>query len=486
MSAPNQSKLRIDASALIRAGFALIVLAFFVKFVGPGLNYGFNGDDAGNIYYHWTRFRELLINLPLFFTTYCRPMGGLYFATLYLLFGVDPLPYHIVTTVLLALNTFLAFRFARLITGSELIGGITAILMVYHVQMIELVYLPAYIFDVLCFTFYVLAANYYLGIRSRGSTLKPKQVAVLMLLYIGALESKEIGATLPVILLLYELIYNPPLRTRAGLTKWIRHEALSALIAGVITAVYIVGKLTGAEALTHNEAYKLTLTWERYWDSTRRFVNNILYCRIEDGFFTPASIVILALALLLYAVWRRKEKYQLLMWCYLWIAPLPITFVPGRSGGMLYIPLLGWAVLAAGAFVLICSTVSKALARVRIPPKPATAVLVLAGITAYWITLDRKDWWVPKWAANSTGPMTRAFAEVKAVCPKVKRGAKIYVYNSPPGSWDTKFVMELVYGDRTTNVWLDVHAPLSQSEIDAMDYVFTFEDGRLKLLRGAS
>jgi len=476
---------RIDTQSLIRICFAIIVLAFFVKFACPGLAYGFNGDDPGNIYHHWTRSRELLIGLPVFFNTYYRPMGGLYFAALYYLFGLNPLPYHIVLTSLLLLNTYLAYRAARLLSDSELVSGVTAVLMVYHVQMQQIVYLPAYVFDVLCFTFYFLALNYYLRIRTRGGVLNKKQTAVFLLLYIGALESKEMGATLPAIVLLYEVIRRPPsLRAAAPVLKWLRADALPSLIAGALTAVYTYGKLTGAETLTSNPEYQMTFTWERYWDSTRRFVNNILYSRLDNGFFTPVSIGLTAAALLVYALWRRKEKHLLLMWAFLWIAPLPITFLPGRSGGMLYIPLFGWAVIAASVFVLFCGAAAKGLSRLRVPRQAATGVLVIAGLAWYWHTIERKNWWMSRWAEQATGPVSRAIEQVRETQPKVKRGARVYVYNSPPGSWDTKFIMELVWGDRTANVWLDVQTPLSQSEIDGMDYVFTFEDGRLKLVRG--
>lgn len=484
MAAPTSSRRRIDSATIVRAGFAFIVLAFFAKFAWPGLAYGFNGDDPANIYYHWTRFRELLAGLPLFFNTYCRPMGGLYFATLYYLFGLNPLPYHIVLTSLLLVNTYLAYRVARYLSGSELVSGVTALLMVYHARMPQIAYLPAFVFDVLCFTFYFLALNYYLRIRTRGGILDRKQIVAFLLLYIGSLESKEMGVTLPAIVLLYELIWRPPsLRAAASVLKWLRVEALPGLIAGALTAVYIAGKLTGAEALTSNPAYQTTFTWARYWESTPRFVNTIFYS--DRGFFTPVSVTVLAIALLGYALLRHKEKYLLLMWAFLWIAPLPITFIPGRSGGMLYIPLFGWAVVLASIFAMFCGAAAKSLSRLRVPPKAATAVLVIAGIAWYWHTIDRKNWWMGRWAEEATGPGSRMIAQVLEVQPKVKRGAKIYVYNTPPGSWDTKFIMELLYGDRTTTVWLDTQTPLSQSEIDGMDYVFTFENGKLRLLRGA-
>jgi hypothetical protein len=110
-------------------------------------------------------------------------MGGVYFASLYHFFGVDPFPCHVVTTALLLLNTFLAYRFGRQITGSQLIGGLTALATTYHARMAQTVYLPTFVFDVLCFTFYFLALTYYLSIRARGVLPTWRQTIAFLLVW---------------------------------------------------------------------------------------------------------------------------------------------------------------------------------------------------------------------------------------------------------------------------------------------------------------
>ncbi len=74
--------------------------------------------------------------------------------------------------------------------------------------MAHLVFLPAFVFDVLCFTFYFAAFTYYLSFRTRGLPLTPMRIVVFLLLYVGALDSKEMAVTLPVMVLLYELIWG--------------------------------------------------------------------------------------------------------------------------------------------------------------------------------------------------------------------------------------------------------------------------------------
>ncbi len=473
-------------TAAARACFAIVVLAYFVHFVGPSLWGGFNLDDPGNIYHHWSRAPgKLLLNLPLFFTSYSRPMGGVYFVTLYWLFGLNPLPYHAVMIALLLFNTFLAYRFARLITGSELAGGLTALMTAYHVDMLEIVYLPAYIFDVLSFMFYFLALNYYVAIRMRGERLSRRQLVFFLLLYVGALESKEMAVTLPAIVLLYEAIMHRPEKVNmTSVAAWLRGDALPALIAGTVTALYILGKTFGSGSLLWSEAYRPVFTWDRYWESTVRFVNNLFYQPIDGhGFFNPGRVVLLA-AILLYVALRRRKKSLLLMWLFIWITPLPITFVPGRFGGMLYIVLAGWALIIATFFVSLCDAAYGLFAPRRLPAIFAKTAVVVLGVAAFWGYTSHKDRFTSMAMEAAFAPMRNAIEQVRAVQPQVPAGSKVCVLADMWDSWDTKFVMELVWGDRSVNVWLTPKTPLTPAEIEGMDYVFTYESGKWKRLRG--
>lgn len=463
-------------SRVLRIAFAALVLVYLLRFAAPGLEAGFNGDDPMNIHSFWSRgVGQLARNLVLFFTTYGRPMGGVYFSVLYHFFGLNALPYHIVLLLLIIVNTFLAYRFGRLISGSELTGGLTALVAAYHAHMAPIVYLPAYVFDVLCFTFYFLAFTYYVSRRNVGVPLTRRQTGAFLLLYICALDSKEMAITLPVMILIYEAIWHRPASLSfPALARWLRSEALPALIAGAMTLVYVLGKAFGSDSLTKMEAYRPEFTWGRYWESTTRFVNEILYMP-NNNVFGPASVFALALALLCLA-WLSRKKHLLLMWFFLWIGPLPITFVPGRGGPCLYLPLMGWAVVVVTLFLWL----SSALAGSRL----WMAALVLFGMWQLWGWTERQDGFVGP-GIKKPGQLTWSVVEqVRALQPSVKPGSRIYVVRGPFPDWEMKFIIELVYHDRTVNVWLGEKVPLPPEEIRKMDYVFTWEGDRLVRLKG--
>ncbi len=468
----------ISQVRLLRIAFAALILAFFFRFAGPGLQAGFNSDDPMNIHYYWAQGTgKLLLNLPLFFTTYQRPMGGLYFTLLYRFFGLDPFPYHLVLTLLLLVNTFLAYRFGRLVTGSETAGGLAALAAAYHARLSMLVYLPAYIFDVLCFTFYFLALTYYISRRSRGERLTGKQTLVFLLLYIGALDSKEMAVTLPAVVLAYEAFCHPP----SGV-GWLKREALPASIGALLTLVYLAGKTWGADSPMNMPAYRPEFTWARYWESTTRFVNTILYAP-PKGWLGPAGIMLLAAALLLLA-WLTKQKRLLFLWCFLWITPLPVTFVPERGGACLYIPLAGWAVAAAAALVWIANAAASSRPLRWAPSAIPIALLLAIPVRAYWRQTAREQKYVLP-AMRDSGKLTMsAIRQVRALLPKAPRGSKIYVAQDPFPEWDMKFIFELTYGDHTVDVWLGKKVPLPPEQVERMDYVFTFEGERLKKLKG--
>jgi hypothetical protein len=479
-----RAALREHRLAVARVAGGAIVLAYTLRFFLPGLSSGFAPDDMMNIHYYWSRGPgELLRGLVLFFTTYQRPMGGVYFSTLYHFFGLDPLPYHIVITLLLLLNTYLAYRFGRLLTGSELVGGLVALGAAYHGEMEQLVYLPAFVFDVLCYTFYFLALNWYLRFRTRGEALDWKRTAVFLLLYIGALDSKEMAVTLPALALLYEALFHPPARWRPGaILHWTRTAALPALAAGALTLVYVIGKATGADTLVHMEAYRPVFTWDRYLESTTRFLNTVFYQPIENGLFRPSWVVPVWI-LLAYIAWRSGKRVLWWAWAFLLISPLPITFVPGRGGALLYVLLAGWALFFSVLLLGMAKLVAAEPPFRRATAAPHAVLFLLAAVCVWRASAGPTRFLGP--ALKRVGDQCLSIAgQLLQVQPHVKPGSRIYFVNDVYEGYDAMFITELVYHDGSVKVWLGARQPLPPASIAGMDYVFAFENGRLKKLRG--
>jgi hypothetical protein len=386
---------------------------------------------------------------------------------------------------LLALNTFLAYRFATLITGSRLAGGLSAFVACYHVGLARLTYLPSFIFDVLCYTFYFLAFNYYLAIRTRGGRLKNWQIAAFILLYIGALESKEMAVSLPVLVLLYEGLWHAPARwSFRSWARWARSEALPALLAGAVTAVFLLGKTIGSDSPLKMEGYRPVFSVDRYFESTASFLNLLFYQPEGHGFFNTRTVLLVA-ALLLAIAWRTGRKHLYLMFFFVVIAPLPITFLSDRTGPCLYIPLTGWAVFAASLWVLFAEAVAHTRVLKHVPAMVTQAALVLGAVAAQWQLSARTTAGFAPLLRIENQRTADVIRQIRSVQPAVKPGSRIYVLNDPFDGFDTQFLFELTYRDHSVTVWLDRHSHLEPFDVARMDYVFTFESGRLKRLKGA-
>jgi hypothetical protein len=465
---------------------ALIVLAYFFRYATVGLSAGFAADDPMNIYYYWSGGAgQLLRNLGLFFTTYMRPMGGVYYSLLYHFFGLNPLPYHLAIVCLLLLNTCLAYRFGALITGSRLAGGLCSFLVAFRAGLIHLYFQPSFIYDILCFTFYFLAFNFYLSVRTRGARMTKWRTAAFLLLYIGALESKEMAVTLPALMLLYEALWRPPARwSVSSAATWAKTEALTPLFAGVVTLAFALGKTFGSDSLLRMEAYTPVFTVNRYFESTSRFLNTLFYQSIRDGFFNARTVILVAVLLLAIA-WRLRQRHLFLMWFFIFIAPLPIAFLPFRGGASLYIPLAGWAVFAGSVLVALSGAIARRRILRRVPVAVMQGALVLCAVAAQWGVTAHHTAGIGLWVRSQNQLTASVIQQIRSLQPSVRPGATIYVINDVFDGYDTQFLFELTYHDRSVHVLLDRYARLKPAEIERMDYVFTFENGKLKRLKGA-
>src|SRR5262249_20127444 len=138
--------------------------------------------------------------------------GGLYYHSLFDLFGFNPAPFRVATCVLLAFNLVLAARLFRKLTDFRITVAISTLIFSFHPTMARLYYAYGTIYDVLCVFFGLLTLGRYISIRSKGQFLDANNILIVAVFYGAALGSKEMAATIPGIMVLYEAIYHPDCR----------------------------------------------------------------------------------------------------------------------------------------------------------------------------------------------------------------------------------------------------------------------------------
>jgi hypothetical protein len=325
----------------------IAIVAYFLHFALPSLAGGFNEDEMTNMYVYWFSgaFKSLWANI-CFWTASGRPGGALYYLPLHHFFSLNPQPYRIVQVSILTVSIPIVYYLARLLASSRSVAFLAILALCYHAQLANLVFIGSFIYDVLCGFFYFAALTYYIHIRERGLPLRPMQWVGFLALYACALNFKEMAVTLPVIVLVYELLkyYHEPERQK--FFRWIVHDASPALAAGAITAIYCYNKIYGPRSwvVAGLEAYTPHYSWHRFIKSNEGFISELFYYLVPKS---TGGVVLAAWGLVFAYAFLRRDRMLQLMAFWVVITPLPLAFIPTRRGACLYLLLFGWATIFA-------------------------------------------------------------------------------------------------------------------------------------------
>ena len=359
---------------------AVMIAAFFWAFQKRVLKAHFGPDEMMNIYGVWNPplWKVFLANLT-FWSKFVRPMAGAYYIPLFHFFNLNPVPYNITRIAMLAVNTLLFYKLARSIAGSWWVAVLASFPIAYHAGLGNLAFDGAFIYDALCGGFFFVALLYYVRARRGREHLGIGQTCIFLLLYICALDSKEMAVSLPVVALAYEVLLEKRAATWRGFAK----QVAPTLTAGGLTLIYIIGKATGGDSLTSVDAYRPVLTWARFSESSLRFLNTMFYV---DGFTMPHALVLWGVLLsagVVGLVRTPRNPRWLFLWIWVMVTPLPIAFLPGRGAALLYIVAGGWAIALAMMLRSMAWSLSRQLFLGRVGRLASMALCLLLCAATY-------------------------------------------------------------------------------------------------------
>ena len=249
------------ASPLLSVLAGLFIAGFFLFFTWRGLLVYYTGDDVMNLYGYWSKPVSALVKGNIFFwTPYYRPFGGIVYRSLFAIFGFNPYPMYVVFYAAMLVNLWLAYLVFKRIGGSREIGAIATLLYAFHGKFDYLYYNAGSMYDVFCFLFFFSALLIYLRARVQGRFLGVWGTLGFLACLVCALNSKEMGATLPVIVLVYELIFHPPdFRSARALVRWCFREGRTALLGAVVRinlpSGQVGGRWFGNRCRIHTQLY---------------------------------------------------------------------------------------------------------------------------------------------------------------------------------------------------------------------------------------
>jgi len=406
----------------------------------------FSNDDPMNMGWAWRDgFWFLLWHNVTFWSTAYRPMGQLYYLSIFRIFGLDPLPYRFVIIAIVVMNAYLSCTLAQLLTGSRATGFLTGMLAGAHGSMVDIYYQNDIIYDVLAYCFSMLVLIRYIGIRRRNELPDNRETTIIVCLFIAALNSKEISAPLAGFVLAYELLFHGwPSGIKASMA-WLKREGRLSLIFFLLVAVYTAGKLLGPNSLTEVATYTIHLSWRLYVANNAHGLNDLFYTSAING---PMFLVISGILLLVLVVLKKSPAVR---WCcfYILTVTLPISFIRQRGGSALYLPLFGWALLAGIVLVKLVDILSSALRwpRLKIPAasvRPALLIFLAYGIVS--MTLY-------SWKGKGTGqilsqePTWSVMSQLRSFPFRPRPGSSVLFLDDPFTDWRMYFIAQLVWDD---------------------------------------
>jgi hypothetical protein len=461
--------------------FVLLTLAYFLYFNWDGLRVRFADDDMMNMVLDWRiKPLRLLLNLFMPWRGAYRPIGSLFYLPLLQFFGLNPLPFHAAMLAILLANLYLVYRFARRLGCGELQAGLAALIVAYHAGLSMLYYSTSFIYDVLCFSFYISAFLCYARVRAQGRLLRGGETVLVIGLYLCALNSKEMALTLPLVLLAYEFLYHRPAAwTPGAIGRWLLGPGRVMLYCGALNLLFLYGLAFGPDALMNAPAYSPALSLQRVFTFEKAAMDDLF---LAWGSFSWRGVVAVWLALA-YLAWRRPRPVLRFCWLFLMLTPLPLAVIEGRRAACLYIPLAVWAVFAAVVLTDVAGAAARFLAKEPLIRRAGYAGLYAALLCVtffFWAKEnDRLKRSIIRDAMADVGRKTGGVLDqLRALNPHVKSGTHVAFLHDPFVDWDMSFIAELWFRDHSLQFHLQNKVPLPPEELAKMT-VFDFQDGRL-------
>jgi hypothetical protein len=493
-----------------------VLIAYFLHFALPALRGGFREDEMMNMGICWCAgaLKSLLANIVFWKLFLClgdalyylplylyRPGGALYYLPLYHFFGLNPLPYRIAQISILAVSIPVVYYLSRRFTSSRSIAFLAVLALCYHPRLAGLVFVGAFIYDVLCGFFYFAAFAYYMHIRERGDSLRPLHLLGFLALYMCALNCKEMAVTLPAIVLIYEFLKSRGWANWKAFLRWILSYLAPSLIAGLLTVFYIYGKTHGGGSLASLDPYRPKYSWHNFTDSNSRFVGELLFA---GHTITTTTLLILWAFVFIYAFVRRDRMLQLMAF-WIVIVPLPLAFiVPIRGDAPLYLLLFGWAMIFAKVAFDLITLISKLSVsvgnRILATATGATlgdpsskvsrrvfrimATLLVALALAAFTQRENQRLRVP-WF-NVGAKTSHVIHTFRSLGLHPMHGSRILLLlkeNLFQNKWNAFFIASLVWNDHSLRIWVESVDELTPQQQANADYIISLSEFSADVIR---
>ncbi|MDX2150449.1 MAG: glycosyltransferase family 39 protein [Bryobacteraceae bacterium] len=427
-----------------------MIAAYFLWNTRGGWTARFTQDDIMNLYGAWTEpWGRLVDGAVLFFTPIVRPVGGLFYKAIDSFAGLNPTPYRFAAMLLLAVNVWLLYAVARRVADRRESGLLAALFGAFHVRMADLYFSTGSAYDVLAYLFVMAAMLVHL----RGGPMW-----AVCGVFALALGSKEVAVGLPVVLFAYELLWN----RRKTVRDWLWERGAAPFATGAMAVLFVLGR-AGKSHLANNPAYTPTFTAERFFETWGTYLDRLVLREQWMGAWAVAAVLGALLAVGL----AKRSKAMVFGWLWLVAFTLPLNFIPPRGLFAMYLPLAGLCLWLG----VLLAPVWRAL--------PAIAV----ALTLAWEPQRAAMLWWTEEPSRRIHAMTEDLREVR-----LPAKASVLLIDDPfeTDEWTPLFLVRMSQRDAEIGVFRTKMNPELKDRMADFSFLYRFESGRMRLVRGAS
>lgn len=339
--------------------------------------------DIRNIPSFFTSDLWRLISNPTIGSYYYRPFFLLSLAVDYNLWELNPFGYHITNLILHAISSFMVYIVGRRLFSNHIPAFIGSLLFAIHPVHVESIAWISGRTDPMAAVFFLLSFYLYILFRDGKGFI---MLIFSLTAYFFSLLSKEIGITLPLLLLVYELSFkqqsviqdnhsHPPL-TNGGWGDFRDNRIRILRIAGIyliVSVVYlyiraqVLGEAIGQSSSSPPIDKRIYTSFGIILDYIQIMILpvnlKVLYdTPLRESFFDLKvifSLLLLAAVFISTLLSYRKDKTVFFIAVWFFITILPVSnLVPLKPTMMaeryVYIPSIGICLLGGLVFYKIC------------------------------------------------------------------------------------------------------------------------------------
>src|SRR5262249_17749782 len=152
----------------------------------------------------------------------------------------------------------------------------------------------------------LIAICYYIGVRQNHGTFTWRQSALLLILFVLALNAKEMAAVLPAVFVVFDWIFlSPKTSSVRERTRWMLQHCRLAAVLALVSVGAAIGK-SGAGGPFVNPDYAMSFTLQRFFLNAKVIYSELFYLQFMA--LNGRKVVLLWLAIFAIAALSKRKS----------------------------------------------------------------------------------------------------------------------------------------------------------------------------------